>query len=155
MSPEFYAVTIPTMFGIGSLGVVLLAWASGSHVHQKVALILLFAWCATMVSAAFGLAGGNLTLPTIDALAAILVAWAGGGKFPSVAVVVFAVYGAVGIVHVGARIAHLHESYTYFATLGYLFLAQLITTGALSGWLAVRRWTAPGHQRFRLDPSRR
>lgn len=154
MSSEFYSVTIPTMFGLGSLSVVLLAWASNSHIHQKVALILLFAWCATMIVSAFGVANENYMLPSVDMVVAITVAWVGGKKFPPVAVVVFAIYGVVGIVHVGARILHAHEGYNYFATLGYLFLAQLITTGALSGRLAVRRWVALGRQRSRPYPAR-
>ena len=149
-----YTTLIPTLFGLGCLLVTTLAWASGSHVNQKIALVLLFAWCATMIVSALGLARENLMLPSIDAIAAIVVAQIGGKRFPPIAVVVFGLYAVVGLVHVLARVLAMQETYTYFATLGYLFLAQLLTVGALSGRLAIHRWSAAGRERPRLDLAR-
>ncbi len=146
---------LSTAFGLLSLGVVVLALASGWHVYQKLALTLLVAWASTNVAVELmNFDRAPLVIPSMDAVFSIIVAIIGYANKSRIALVVFIAYALVGVVHVGAFILHQQAGFYYYATLDIMFLAQLLNLGAASGGMAVRRGIAWGRQRPRSHSPR-
>ena len=144
-----------TIFGALVILTVGSAWLSGNQVLQKLSLVLLAAWASTNLAVeALGFVRAPLIVPSMDAVFAIIVATIGYMNRSHIALVVFLLYAAVGSVHVGAFILHSQSTYSYYATLNILFLAQLLTVGATGAWVGIRHWTDRSHQRFRSHPSR-
>lgn len=143
-------------FGIGVALVLFLAWTSGSHVHQKLSLLFLFAWSVSnVVVELVGFTDAPLLIPSLDAVMAILVAVLGYRYRNPTSIAIFTLYLLVGAVHVVAFILHLQGTYTYYATLNLLFLVQLLTVGGSSAWLALHIGADSLHQCASAHPPRR
>lgn len=142
LTPIFYGLAVAAILG--------LSWASKSHVYQKLALQLMAAWAlSNVLVGALGFSRAPLVIPTLDAVIAILVATVGYTNRSRVALVVFLLYAVVGIVHVVGFVTHRQATYTYYAVLNVLFLAQLMAVGGASAWMAVRVWSDRSRQRAR------
>lgn len=138
------------VFGLLVAVVLLCARASHQHVLQKIALVLLFAWSSSNVAVeVMGFARAPLAIPTLDAIAAVMIAVVGYRHRSNIAIVVFALYALVGWAHVAAFVLKAQETYTYYAALNCLFLAQLLVVGAPSAWLALHSRPAAGGERAR------
>ena len=132
-------MVIASLYGLGVLACAALAWASGSHVAQKAALVLMGAWATTNVAvAALGFRGVPLCAPTIEALCAALIAVTGYLNRSRLCLVVFFLYGAMLGAHLTAYIAGWTGRYWYFAAINSLFILQLVSVGGCGAWLAVR-----------------
>lgn len=142
------------VFGLAVGCVLLLAWASGSHVLQKLALLLLMAWAGTNLAVAFlGFERAPLVIPSIDAVIAVLVATTGYHAKSKAALFVFRLYAVVGLIHIGAYVLHMLVTNTYYAALNSVFLVQLLIVGATSAWVAVHHRFDLGGERFRHHPA--
>lgn len=151
-----YAVYIPTAFGAGVGLTLLLSWWSRSHVMQKLALLLLAAWATSNVAVnLMGFDQAPMLIPSIDCAVALLVALVGFRNRSVIALAVFCLYVAVGLVHVVGFASYNQGTYTYYAILNVLFLLQLIIVGGSSARMAVRPRIYRRDKRLRLDPSRR
>ncbi len=147
---------IATMFGVAIVAVTLFAWSSDDHVRQKLALLLLFAWASTNIAVDFlGFGHAPLVIPSLDAVAAILVALVGYVNRSALAAIIFAIYAMVGLTHITAFVFHAQGTYNYYASLNTLFACQLIILGASSAWMVFHRWTDWGRERSRPHPARR
>ena len=130
---------VSVLFGLTVAGILLLARFSKQHVLQKIGLGLLFAYGASNVAVDFyGFQQAPLMVPTIDAVAAILIAATGYRSHNMTALVVFGIYAIVGLVHVGAFVLKMQATYTYYLTLNLLFLAQLLIVGGVSAGVVLR-----------------
>ena len=145
------------VYGLLVAATLLAAWASDSHVCQKLGLLLLFDWAATNLAVNYmGFEQAPLLVPTLDGIAAILVAMVGLRNGSRAALAVFCLYGLVGLVHVVGFASHNQGTYTYYAALNVLFLLQLITVGGTSAARITIRARVPGRdKRLRPDPARR
>ncbi len=141
---------LSTAFGLLCAVVVLLALASDWHVYQKLAMVLMVAWASTNIAVELmGFDKAPVIIPSMDAVFALVVATIGYMNRSRIALVVFSWYGVVGSVWVGAYLMHAQSGWWCYATLDVLFLAQLLTVGAASAWMALRHWTAGRHKRAR------
>jgi hypothetical protein len=145
-----------SMFGLAVIAVLLLAWSSDDHVRQKLALLLLFAWASTNIAVDFmGFGHAPLVIPSLDAVAAILVALVGYTNRSALAAIIFILYAMVGLTHITAFVFHAQGTYNYYASLNVLFACQLIILGASSAWMGFHRWAVRGRERPRPHLARR
>lgn len=145
----------PLIYGLATGLVLLTALVSENVGLQKLALLLLMAWASTNgVITVFGFDHASLLNPTIDALVAISVAVVGYKHRLKAAIYVFALYLCVAAIHVGAFVLRETSSYSYYAALNIVFLAQLGCVGAPGAWLAVRRRVVARRERARAHPAR-
>lgn len=139
---------ISTLFGIAVAATLLLTWASGFHIFQKVGLLLMLAWAVSNVAVDYmGFPRAPLLIPSLDGLVGILIAMVGFQAKSKTALAIVVLYAIVSVVHVIALVLRMQETYTYYAALNILFLAQLLVLGGSSGRLAVRNWSASRDQR--------
>ncbi len=139
---------ISALFGLIVAGSLLLAMLSNSHVLQKVGLLLLFAWAASNVAVDWlGFQRAPLLVPTIDAAVCLGIAGVGFKNRSNVSLAIVCLYVIVGVVHVMALALRMQETYTYYATLNLLFLAQLLILGGSGAWVAIRNRAAGRDQR--------
>jgi len=136
---------------------LVLAWAADNHVYQKLAMLLLFDWASTNVAVNYmGFERAPMVIPSLDAVTAILVAMVGFASGSQTALVVFCLYGAVGLAHVVGFASYNQGTYTYYAILNVLFLLQLVTVGGPSASrIVLRAWFPRRRQRVRPYPARR
>lgn len=138
------------LYGLAVVATAALAWASGNHVVQKLALILLAAWATTNVAvAAFGFKGVPLCVPTLEALCAAVIAVVGYANRSRLALVVFGLYGAMLATHLVAYVTRTTGQYDYFAAINFLFILQLVSVGGCGAWLAIRLWVPALRERGR------
>jgi hypothetical protein len=143
------------LYGLIVALVLLISWASKSHVYQKIGLILLADWAlCNLVVNALGFERAALVIPSLEALAAILVATLGYTNRNRVALVVFLLYAAIGFVWVASYVTRIQGTYTSYAVLNVLFLAQLLTVGGASAGRAISFWTDRSRQRARAHRTR-
>lgn len=151
-----YSHIIPSGFGLLVVAVLICVRLSRDHVHQKLGLLLLLAWAASNVAVNLGgFERAWLIIPTLDGAIALLTAWLGYANRSRIALVVFALYFAVSLVHVGAIILDAQVTFTYYTVAGVLFLAQLLAVGVSGARLALRARLDPRRQRFRPHLARR
>lgn len=151
-----YSTIIPFGYGVVVAAALLIGWLSRDHVHQKLGLILMFAWAATnVITAIVGFDGAWLVIPSLDGAMALLTAILGYANRSRIALIVFALYAAVGAIHVGAIILHAQLSNSYYTVTGVLFLSQLLAVGWSGARMALRARLAPRHQRLRHHLARR
>lgn len=147
---------LASLFGIAVLVMLLLVWASGDHVRQKLGILLLFAWAGSNLAVGFwGFTHAPLVIPSLDAAVAIAMAIVGYTNKSRIALILFAIYVFVGAVHVGAFALRAEMTYNYYATLNAAFALQLIALGVSAARLVVYRWAVWGGERLRPYPARR
>lgn len=135
-------------------------WLSREPVLQKLWLVLLIEWASTNLAVDYmGFENAMLVIPSINGLLAICVAILGLSNWQRragvvAAVLVFALYAAVGVTHLAAFVTRTDGSNLHYATLNGLFSLQLLTLGGVGGWLAVRLWTSWRRQRLGADHPR-
>lgn len=143
-------------FGLLVAAVLLAAMVSDDHVRQKLSLVMLGAWgTSNLAVASLGFQHAMLVIPYLDLAAAIVVAVTGYTSRSASALVVFLIYGAALFTHVAMFTLHEQGTFTHYTLTGYMFLAQLLTVGASSAWLAVRRWSDRSRERLRPFHARR
>ena len=134
----------------GGLTVImlLLAWASGQHVPQKLALLMLASWSTSNLAVSLlGFDGASYVTPAIDAALAVPTAalalnnrsW---GAFWTLIMFLLQI-AAHGV----AFMANGQASYLLYLSLNLLFLAQVVMIGGISATLAVRRFAPVPRQR--------
>lgn len=137
------------LYGVAVIVCAALAWASGSHVVQKFALVLLAAWASSNVAvAALGFKGVPLCAPTIEALCAAVIAVVGYANRSRLALVVFGLYGAMLGTHLIAYVTETTDRRLYFVFINFLFILQLVSVGGCGAWLAIRFWGIAGRERL-------
>lgn len=149
---DAYAITFGALVAL----VLILGLLADDHVRQKLSLVLLGAWVTTNMAVEYlGFQHAMLVIPYLDLAAAILVALIGYLNRSRPALIVFVLYGLVLFTHVAMFTLHEQGTFTHYTLTGYLFLAQLLTVGASSAWLAVHRWAARSRERLRPVSARR
>lgn len=146
---------ISTLFGLVCVITLLIAWASPSQVCQKLGLVLLAAWASSNVAVeVLGFLKAPVIIPSLDAAFAVVIATIGYLNRSRIALVVLLIYLLVGAVHVMAFILRTQSTYSYYATLNILFLAQLLTVGIAGARMAVSHRSDWRGQRLRHHPAR-
>lgn len=146
---------IAAIYGVCVSAALVIVLVSGSHVLQKIGLLLMIDWAASNLAVAcLGFHRAPLMVPSLDAAICLGVALIGHKHRSNTALAIVCLYAIVGVVHVTALVLRMQETYTYYATLNLLFLAQLLILGGSGAWLAIRNRAPGGHQRPRYDPPR-
>lgn len=149
-------MTASEYFALAVFATMLCAWWSGDHVRQKLALLLMLDWAATNLAVNYlGFERAPLVMPSLDAFVAILVVLVGYAHKSRVSLVVFGIYGLVGLAHVAAFIFRTQGTYNYYATLNAEFASQLIVVGGSGAWMAFHRWTDWSRERLHPYSARR
>jgi len=144
------------IYGLIAFSATALAWASGDHVRQKLGLLLQGVWATTAIAVTYmGFERAPALFPYVHTVAFLIVAWLGFRNRSYVALVVFVIYGSLAVTDLVAIILREQGTYTYYATVNVLFVAQLLTVGGSSAWLAIRNWADRGDQRRGLVRARR
>lgn len=135
-------------YGALTLCTLLIAWASGEHVPQKLGLLMLASWASSNVAAAaFGYDGANYVTPALDAIMGVVVATMGIKNRSYAALLVLIILFLQVGVHIVGFLTRDHGTYTLYLVLNLLFLAQLATVGGVSAPFAIRGLDL-GHRRF-------
>ena len=137
----FFAVTVSAM--------IISAWASKEPVAQKLALLLLAVWALSNVAlAAVGYEREPVLVPTLDGVIAATVAYVGFVNRSRLALIIFALFGLLGCVHLAAFVTHRTESFYYYAAKNAIFLTQVFIVGGFGAWVAIRTGLRPRSQRL-------
>lgn len=119
------------LYGLLILSVLLLVWASGEHVSQKLGLLLLTSWAISNVCVAeFGYDGAPYVDPTAEAFLAVLAAGLGIRNRSRVALAVVMLFVAELAYVCVAFSTSTQGKHDYYLTLNLILLCQLGVLGA-------------------------
>lgn len=144
------------IYGVLTVFAVLSAWASRNHVIQQVGLFLLCEWAFSNIGyALLGAHQAMLVIPSVNAVLATLCAIIGFKNKSRLALVVFILYGFVGVTHVLAFASRKDGTYAHYLALNVLFALQLLSVGGAGAWMAIRRWVPRRSERVGAHSPRR
>jgi hypothetical protein len=145
-----------SFYGLLTMGVAFLAYASGSRAAQHVSLIFLSVWILTNTAVeVMGYERAPLLIPSVDAVSALLVAMVAFVQASRLAAAVFGLYVLVGAIHVAAFILHRQGTYPYYLALNVVFLIQLAAVGGACAGMVLRARAFGRRQRARSYAPRR
>jgi len=127
-------IPIPLFYGTLTLLALGLAWLSHKPTLVKTGMLMLLAWVCCNVAVEFrGASHAPLIIPSIDAFIAICIGGLALANRDLAAGWVFALFVAIGAIHVLAFSTHTQGTYLYYLALNLVYLAQIAVVGGAGG----------------------
>lgn len=135
------------VYGFLTALTLFLAWRSGHHVLQKLALLLLLAWATSnCVIGLLGFSGGPYVIPAADATIAVMAAGLGLQNRSPAALIVVGLFLTEMAVHIVGFATMREGTYAYYLALNMIFLLQLGVVGGAAVKESIRGLVI-GHER--------